>query len=75
MRGKIKVTVWKPSASEVEAMVHNARRVLSVVESVENRCMAADGDVTPTLQEMTERELRVLWLACAAIAEPMRRKA
>jgi len=31
---------------------------LDTVRQVENRCMAADGPVTPTLQEMTEKEFR-----------------
>ncbi len=45
-----------------------ARIVCEIVESVENRCMAADGPVTPTLQEMSEEELRELWQAANAIA-------
>ncbi len=45
------------------------RTILDVVESVEARCMAADGPVTPTLREMTEAELRRLWKAAKVIAE------
>lgn len=33
-----------------------------IVDLVEGRCMAADGPVTPTLREMSEHELRQLWL-------------
>ena len=33
-----------------------------IIDTIEGRCMAADGPVTPTLQEMTEKELRSLWL-------------
>jgi hypothetical protein len=29
--------------------------------NIESRCMAADGPVTPTLQEMTEDELSKIW--------------
>jgi hypothetical protein len=37
--------------------------VLSVIERVENRCMAADGPVTPTTKEIAEDELREIYLA------------
>ena len=43
---------------ELEA-AHSAIR--GVILAVENRCMAADGPVTPTLNEMTEAELRLIW--------------
>lgn len=36
------------------------------IESVENRCMAADGPVTPTSEEITDDELRRIWLAAKA---------
>ena len=32
-----------------------------IVDTVESRCMAIDGPVTPTLQEMRETELAELW--------------
>jgi hypothetical protein len=38
-----------------------------VVDVVENRCMAADGPVTPTLREMREDELAQLWRAAQVI--------
>lgn len=44
-----------------------AKAIDEVVRSVEARCMAADGPVTPTLQEMTEHELRVIWIAADSI--------
>ena len=50
----------------------HARVILDVVDSVELRCMAADGPVTPTLQEITEAELRRLWRAARAIAREVR---
>jgi hypothetical protein len=40
--------------------------VLSIIERVENRCMAADGPVTPTTQEITEDELRAIYRAVKA---------
>jgi len=36
-------------------------RFNTIVDQVENRCMAADGPVTPTLQEISEDELSELW--------------
>ncbi len=46
---------------------HNAERLYAIdrwraiISAIEGRCMAADGPVSPTLQEMTESELRRLW--------------
>lgn len=31
--------------------------IARIIEAVDNRCAAADGDVTPTLQEMTQAEI------------------
>jgi hypothetical protein len=31
------------------------------IDSIEVRCMAADGPVTPTLEEMTDAELADIW--------------
>lgn len=33
------------------------RRIAEIIEIVDHRCVAADGPVTPTLQEMTQQEL------------------
>lgn len=33
------------------------RRIKDIILTVEDRCMAVDGPVTPTSQEITEREL------------------
>ena len=41
------------------------QRIKEIIEQVDVRCMAADGPVTPTLQEMTQDELsRIYALAC-----------
>lgn len=32
-------------------------RIAQIIENVDLRCMAADGPVTPTLQEMTQDEI------------------
>lgn len=40
----------------------NADRFCELLESIDQRCAAADGPVTPTLQEATSDELRKLYL-------------
>ena len=42
-------------------VAHASRDFNEIIDAIENRCMAADGPVTPTLQEMTESELCRLW--------------
>ena len=37
------------------------RRIAAIIEHVDNRCMAADGPVTPTLQEMTQAEISMIY--------------
>lgn len=37
------------------------RRIAEIIEDVDNRCMAADGPVTPTLQEMTQKEMSEIY--------------
>jgi hypothetical protein len=34
-----------------------AQRICDLIETVENRCMAADGPVTPTSQEISGEEI------------------
>ena len=36
-------------------------RIRKIIEAVDNRCMAADGPVTPTLQEMTQAEISSIY--------------
>ena len=42
-------------------MRRRLRRIEAIIEHVDNRCMAADGPVTPTLQEMTQAELSQIY--------------
>ncbi len=37
------------------------KRIAGIIERVDNRCMAADGPVTPTLQEMTQSEISEIY--------------
>jgi hypothetical protein len=40
-------------------------RIAEIIRAVDNRCAAADGPVTPTLQEMTQDEISNIYaLAC-----------
>ena len=36
-------------------------RIAEIIEGVDNRCMAADGPVTPTLQEMQQSEISEIY--------------
>lgn len=57
---------WKTRATLVRQLTKArkaAEDAIDVIFLVENRCMAVDGPVTPTLQEITEAELREIYLA------------
>ena len=36
-------------------------RIAEIIKDVDTRCMAADGPVTPTLQEMTQAEISEIY--------------
>jgi len=36
-------------------------RIAQIIEDVDNRCQAADGDVTPTLREMNQSEISEIY--------------
>lgn len=67
-------TVPLPTGKEIVKAVNDRRRlrkaaseICDILEIVDNRCMAADGPVTPTLQEITAEELRRLYKAANRI--------
>ena len=37
------------------------KQIAEIIERVDNRCMAVDGPVTPTLQEMTQAEISEIY--------------
>jgi len=56
--------------ARLQTDLRTARRscteIAQIIEDVDHRCMAADGPVTPTLEEMTQAEMsRIYKLACA----------
>lgn len=58
-------------ASVCEAHVGRLARIRQIIETVDNRCAAADGPVTPTLKEMRQEEIGEIYsLACAAFPSP-----
>jgi hypothetical protein len=74
-------------AAEISLLAHLSKRVspspaiqqavaqayVDMIHSVEQRCMAADGPVTPTHKEITDAELRAVYLlALDALGEPPR---
>jgi hypothetical protein len=50
----------------------NAARFAELLEAIDQRCAAADGPVTPTLQEATADELRKLYVFADRIRKGMR---
>lgn len=36
-------------------------KIAEIIEAVDNRCMAADGPVAPTLSEMTQAEISEIY--------------
>lgn len=46
----------------------HAQRIADILETVDNRAMAADGPVTPTLQEINQRELKELYKSAKYIS-------
>lgn len=58
-------TEWPQARYKV--LFKHADIICNVVDMVEQRCLAADGPVTPTLQEITEGEMRRIWKAANAI--------
>jgi hypothetical protein len=60
-------------AIEIKRLRGVAHAYVSMIETVEQRCMAADGPVTPTHKEITDAELRAVYLlALDALGEPPR---
>lgn len=50
--------------TETKPLSHAAcacQEIIDVIERVENRCMAVDGPVTPTTEELSEDELRTIY--------------
>lgn len=37
------------------------KRITEIIESVDHRALAADGPVTPTLEEMTQKEMSEIY--------------
>lgn len=37
------------------------KRIAQIIENVDQRCMAVDGPVTPTLQEMRQEEISEIY--------------
>lgn len=47
-----------------------AQLFIDTIHSIESRCMAADGPVTPTCKEITDDELRMLYRAAQSETNP-----
>jgi hypothetical protein len=51
----------KPFPAEITDDQKKLNRIASIIQAVDNRCTAADGPVTPTLQEMTQDEMSEIY--------------
>jgi carbamoylphosphate synthase small subunit len=51
----------------VTRTIRDAGVIARTIESIDHRAMAADGPVTPTLEEATVAELRRIYQACKRI--------
>lgn len=67
----------KAHASRATAERERLSRIARIIEQVDVRCMAADGPVTPTLQEMTQAEISEIYelanggpALCEAVSSP-----
>jgi hypothetical protein len=49
------------SQSHIDQMRMRLQRIAEIIEAVDNRCMAVDGPVTPTLREMTQAEISEIY--------------
>jgi len=56
----------------VTRTVRDAGVIARTIEAIDHRCMAADGPVTPTLEEATYQELRRIYQACKRIEKRWR---
>lgn len=54
---------------EFEGMKERLSQIVDIIEAVDNRCSAADGDVTPTLEEMTQEEMSRIYALAGGIVE------
>lgn len=53
--------VARDNGDSAEARQSRLDAIKAIIDSVENRCMAADGPVTKTRHEMTDEELRRIY--------------
>lgn len=52
------IAIWYKAAHEKGDRLD---AIALIIEDVDNRCMAVDGPVTPTLQEMTQDEMSEIY--------------
>ena len=57
-----------------EQLRWSSAKFVEILERVDNRCLAADGPVTPTLREATDGELRILYRLAKRIMQLVKRE-
>lgn len=53
--------VWESMEADISDMRARLKGIATIIEDVDNRCAAVDGPVTPTLKEMTQKELSAIY--------------
>ena len=53
---------------QVKLLKERLTAIAGIIEAVDNRCAAADGPVTPTLQEMTQAEISRIYELAKGVA-------
>ena len=56
-------------ADELSSTLKRLRRIAQIIEHVDTRCMAADGPVTATLDEMTQAEISEVYALAGGVPE------
>lgn len=46
---------------QIKNLTTRLDNIAKIIEDVDNRCMAVDGPVTPTLNEMTQKEMSMIY--------------
>ncbi len=58
---------------ELSRTLRDVDLICRTIEKIDDRCIVADGPVTPTLQEATDEELRRIYQAAKRIQKRYRR--
>ncbi len=55
------IELLQASSKTIERLRRRLQRIAEIIELVDHRAMACDGPVTPTLEEMTQKEISEIY--------------